>query len=243
MARALSGLTVEMPTPRDNGRVCGFPEVEHQFLIPRGVDEMMRAKGLIELDGKAHVTLGAAARDVAAGDAPVVGDGKGRIMRAAPLGVSGPENAVDRHEELPAGATAIRVAVDRGARRGRELHLDAVVGQVGGVVAGGGAFALLVVRGFFRLQHALAAERQQQHVAEIGHAAAAEVSVREAVHGGVGVLIARDVVPGAGAGVGADLREAEWKRGAGERVAQAAGADEGIDEGGEALVGLRVRRR
>ena len=78
-----------------------------------------------------------------------------------------------------------------------------------------------------------AGHRHQQHIAQIRHARTAQVRVAEAVDHAVAVVIAAATVPihvAIGASIGAELHQSIWYASAGEGVAVATGADEGVDE-------------
>ncbi|EEF26574.1 conserved hypothetical protein, partial [Ricinus communis] len=143
--------------------------------------------------------------------------------------------------DLGLGALGVAVAVQAHALAGRQLHIHLVIGQPHRVVARLRALVLVAETrtiaaerplGIARLPFGLSAVGHQQHIAQIGVAAAGEVCVREAQDAVVVIAVAgRPRVALAerpDLRVRAQLHHAEWPRGAGEGVAVAAGADEDI---------------
>ena len=116
------------------------------------------------------------------------------------------------------------------ARRGGEFDENVSVVEPNGVVAGRSSFILMLkASGFATGGKPVVYARQQQDVAVIRNAGAAEMRVRETVNFRIRVVITGATIPTSEPSIWTELDHAERNDRAWERVAMSAGADEGID--------------
>ena len=133
--------------------------------------------------------------------------------------------AVHEHRGLAAGKS---VAMERDARRTRELDLHAVV-EGHRVVTGRALFRGLVIAavGFFR---DCPGGGQEQYITQFRETRAAQAGLGKADKARVPVLIAAGVVPAGVAVIRSRLHQAEGHTGPGEGVTRAVSAAEHVDE-------------
>ena len=219
-----------------------------------GVVQLLALDGPREAQGEIQLPSRGPATGLAeAGDGAVRSQSQPRPQYLARIVVQAGAQ-IDQHVRGLAARKAVAVHAD--PRGGGELGAHAVVIEGDGVIAGlrglvvvaetrGVAAAGLV--GIATLPFHLAADRHQQHVAEIRMAGAGEVGVREADDGAVVMPIAGRPAVGVlawlDAGVGAELDHPERNGGAGIGMAFAAGADEGIHVGVGALARVASQQR
>ena len=136
---------------------------------------------------------------------------------------------VDEHLHGLAGG--VRVAVHAHARRRRELHGHARVGEGDRVEAGASLLRTKVLREAPRARIGrgeVVRERQQTHVGEVRTPRAAQVGLREAVDAGILPHVAGAMVPVAESRVGTHLNQRERARRARKRVPAIRAADQRV---------------
>ncbi len=126
------------------------------------------------------------------------------------------------------------VALEAYARCGGEFDVNTIVVECNFVVAGAGGFAV-VVEFAVNAQRSIAnldrsGHRHERNIVKVAGSGTAQMGMREAGDGGVGVEISRNTVPAGQTVVGAQLHHAERRLCTGVGVAGEVGAYHGVDQ-------------